>query len=178
VITRATALPGAYVIDLERHEDHRGFFARSFCRDELAAVGLDFEVVQSSLSYNIRRGTVRGLHLQKPPFAEAKLVSCLRGSVYDVIVDLRPGSPTFRKWIAHELSEATYRTLYVPPGFAHGYQTLEDHSLVLYQMTVRYEPEAASGLCWNDPCLGIRWPLRDPILSERDRSHALLAEVA
>jgi dTDP-4-dehydrorhamnose 3,5-epimerase len=164
----ATALAGAYIIDIERLGDERGFFARTFCRDEFAAHGLRNAFVQGNVSSNARKGTLRGLHFQKKPYEEAKLVCCTRGAIYDVIVDLRRDSPTFRQWASFDLSAGNRRLLYVPEGMAHGFQTLEDESDVFYLMAEMYHPEAAAGVRWNDPAFGVAWPSAAPILSERD----------
>jgi len=168
----ATELAGAYLIELERLEDERGFFARTFCRDEFAAHGLRSSFVQCNVSFNARKGTVRGMHFQEKPHEEAKLVRCTRGAIYDVIVDIRKGSPTYKLWTAVELTADNGRMLYVPEGLAHGFQTLENNSEVLYQMSEMHHPESARGLRWNDPAFAIRWPLASPILSERDARFA------
>lgn len=169
MIFTETAIAGAFIIDIERKEDRRGFFARVACVDEFAAHGLSFEPVQASVSWNIRRGTVRGLHHQAPPHAETKIVRCTAGAVYDVLVDVRPTSPTCGRWVGIELSADNRRSLFVPEGVAHGFQTLVDGTEVYYQMTTRYNPDAARGIRWNDPALGIDWPLRDiALLSDAD----------
>jgi dTDP-4-dehydrorhamnose 3,5-epimerase len=165
-----TALSGAYLVEPEMHRDVRGFFARTFCEDEFSANGLSPHVAQCSLSYNERKGTLRGMHYQAPPGAEAKLIRCTRGSIHDVIVDLRRSSSTFRKWIAIELSAANRRMLFVPEGIAHGFQSLEDGVEVFYQISIAYRPEAARGVRWNDPAFAIEWPLPNPVLSDRDAS--------
>jgi dTDP-4-dehydrorhamnose 3,5-epimerase len=165
-----TGLPGAFVIEPERLDDPRGFFARTFCAREFAARGLDPRLAQCSVSFNKRRGTLRGMHYQVPPHAEAKLVRCTAGSIHDVIVDLRPSSPAFRRHASVVLSAENRRALYVPEGVAHGFQTLEDDTEVLYQISEFYAPEAARCVRWNDPAFGIAWPIADPILSERDRT--------
>ena len=169
-----TPLRGAVVVALERMEDERGFFARSYCEAEFRAQGLNPAVAQCNVSWNRRRGTLRGLAWKCRPHEEAKLVRCTRGAVWDVIVDLREGSPTRLRWHAVELSADNRLALYVPEGFAHGFQTLQDDSEVLYQMAESYRPELARGVLWNDPKLGIAWPLADPILSARDRSYPAL----
>lgn len=169
-----TPLAGAFVLELERREDERGFFARSFCQDEFRAHGLSTTVAQCNVSWNRRRSTLRGLHLQAAPHEEAKLVRCTNGAVWDVMVDLRPRSATRLRWHAVELSADNRRAVYIPEGFAHGFQTLADDSEVLYQMSEFYHPECARGLRWDDPALDIKWPLPDPIVSDRDRSYALL----
>jgi dTDP-4-dehydrorhamnose 3,5-epimerase len=169
-----TPLRGAFVVELERLQDERGFFARSFCEREFAAHGLDARFVQCNVSYNARANTLRGMHYQKEPHGEGKLVRCTMGAIYDVIVDVRPGSPTRWQWFGVELSADNRRALFIPRGFAHGFQTLLDHSEVFYQMSEFFAPGSAEGLRWNDPAIGIRWPLQDPIVSARDREHPLL----
>jgi dTDP-4-dehydrorhamnose 3,5-epimerase len=158
VILSETSLPGAYTIDVEPQPDGRGFFARVWDADLLAAEGLDARVSQASVAYNHVAGTLRGLHFQRPPHAETKLVRCTRGAIYDVVVDARPDSATYLRWLAVELTEENRRTLYVPVGFAHGYQTLVDATEVVYQMSVPYAPESADGFRWDDPRLAIDWP--------------------
>ena len=170
----STPLTGAYVVDVKRLEDERGFFARSFCRQEFEAHGLSPYVAQCNVSFNQQRGTLRGMHLQVTPHEEAKLVRCTQGVIWDVIVDLRTGSATCGKWFGVELSAASRRALYVPEGFAHGFQTLTDGAEVLYMMSEFYHPESARGVRWDDPKLAIAWPLPNPVISERDRSYPLL----
>ena len=164
-----TELPGALVIELERLEDERGFFARSFCEKEFAAHGLVTSFPQCNVSYNRRRGTLRGMHYQAAPHREAKLVRCTAGAIWDAIVDLRPGSPGHLQWTAVELSAETRRMLYVPEGFAHGFQTLCDDAEVFYQMSHPHVAEAGRGFRWNDPRFAIPWPLEVRAISERDR---------
>jgi dTDP-4-dehydrorhamnose 3,5-epimerase len=166
-----TALAGARLVELEPIEDERGFFARSFCRREFEQAGLEPCIVQCNVSFNRRRGTLRGMHFQRAPHAEAKLVRCTRGAVYDVIVDLRPDSPAFRRWLGVELSAENRRALYVPRGFGHGFQSLQDDCEVLYQMSDFYAPQAAGGVRWNDPAFAIRWPIEPPIVSARDAAY-------
>ena len=176
-----TPLSGAWVVTLDRHEDERGFFARTFDRREWEARGLDPTVVQCNTSYNARAGTLRGLHYQADPHGEGKLVRCTRGAMYDVIVDLRPGSPTRAHWFGVELSAANGTSVYVPPGFAHGFQTLADETEVLYMMGHEYVPEAGRGVRWDDPAFGIDWPeppLGGRTLSERDANYANYADYA
>jgi dTDP-4-dehydrorhamnose 3,5-epimerase len=164
-------LAGAYVIELEPLRDERGFFARTWCRDELAAHGLNPVIAQCSTSHNDRAGTLRGLHFQRAPHAEAKLVRCTRGAIFDVIVDLRPGSPTHASWFGAELTEERGNAMYVPEGFAHGFQTLTDSADVLYMISERYAPAAAGGVRWDDPAFGIDWPeAAERTISERDRT--------
>jgi dTDP-4-dehydrorhamnose 3,5-epimerase len=170
LIFAPTPFDGAWIIDLKRLEDDRGFFARSFCQDEFKAQGLDSRIAQTNVSFNRRRGTLRGLHFQAQPHAEAKLVRCTQGAIWDVIVDLRPQSSTFKRWYGVELSAANRRSLYVPEDFAHGFQTLTDDAEVLYFMSELYYPDLARGFVWNDPAFGIEWPLASPTMSERDRA--------
>ena len=169
MIFREMPLKGAWLIEPEPVKDERGLFARVYCRDELAAHGLDPALAQSSVSWNARRGTLRGMHYQVAPHAEVKLIRCTSGAIYDVVVDLRPGSPTFRRWTAAELTAENRLMLYVPQGFAHGFQTLRDGTEVLYQISEFHHPESARGVRWNDPAFGIEWPMSDPLLSARDR---------
>ncbi len=168
-------LAGAYLVRLDRRCDERGFFARSFCADEFAAAGLPADFPQQSLARSTRAGTLRGMHLQLAPHAEAKYVRCVRGRIFDAIVDLRPDSPTYRRSAAVELDEETGDALFVPAGFAHGYQTLRDDTDVLYAMSARYAPDAARSIRWSDPALAIAWPLQDPVLSDADRNAPDLA---
>lgn len=163
-------LSGAYLIEPERREDERGWFARTFSQDEFQAYGLNPLIVQTSVSFNHRAGTLRGMHYQADPHAEAKVVRCTAGAIYDVILDLRPFSPTFKQWLAVELTADNHRMLYIPEGLAHGFQTLVDHSEVLYQMSEFYHPESARGVRWNDPAFGIEWPAAERIISERDQA--------
>jgi dTDP-4-dehydrorhamnose 3,5-epimerase len=177
VIFTETDLENAFVVDLERREDERGFFARAWCADEFADAGLSTRVVQCNVSFNRHRGTLRGMHYQVPPHAEAKLVRCTRGAIYDVIIDLRPESPTYKRWAGFELSAENGRALYVPEGFAHGYQTLTDDVETFYQVSEFYAPGAERGVRWNDPAFGIEWPLPDdPIMSEKDKTWPDFAE--
>jgi len=171
MIFTPTALDGVWQIDLERHTDPRGHFARSFCAEEFAAHRLPSSFVQCSVSFNARRGTLRGLHWQAEPHPEAKLVRCTSGAIFDVAVDLRPDSPTLHRWVGIELTARNGRALYIPPGFAHGFQCLTDDSEVFYQMTEAYHGDLGRGARWDDPAFGIVWPLPDPILSERDLVH-------
>jgi len=172
------ALSGAFLVESERLEDERGFFARTFCAAEFAARGLRPPIVQCSVSYNRRRGTLRGLHYQASPHEEAKLVRCTHGAVYDVIVDIRPGSATFRQWAGIGLSAENRRALYVPEGFAHGFQTLVDDTELFYQASAAYVPEAARGIRWDDPALAIAWPpAAARVISPRDLALPTLAEI-
>jgi dTDP-4-dehydrorhamnose 3,5-epimerase len=166
-------LQGAYVISLERLEDNRGFFARTFCTREFSKHKLNTQIVQSNLSYSRRKGTLRGMHWQIRPCQETKLISCYRGKIYDVIVDLRPTSPTYTRWIAVELTDDDYKMIYVPKGFAHGFQTLKDDSLLCYQVSEFYSPDYERGARWNDPAFGIRWPMTPPtVLSNKDGAYS------
>lgn len=174
----ATPLPGAFVIDIDALKDARGFFARTVCTDEFATQGLNGHFVQQSVSFNHRAGTLRGLHYQATPHEEEKLVRVTRGAIFDVIVDLRRASPAFGRWFGIELSAANHRQLYIPGGMAHGFQTLEDDTEVLYEMSVAFHPESARGLRWDDPQLGIAWPACPArIFSERDQSLPLFSEL-
>lgn len=178
-----TDLAGVYVVQIQRIEDERGAFARIFCRREFANAGLDVDVAQANVSYNRRRGTLRGMHLQLPPAAETKLVRCTHGAIFDVAVDVRPASPNFRRWVGVELSAENGLMLYVPKGFAHGFQTLTDNAEVAYQMSEFYTPALGAGMRWNDPAFGIIWPLPVAVIADRDRDYpdlnpALLASLS
>lgn len=166
-----TKLKGAYVIDIEPHPDNRGFFARTFCMDEFVAKSLDNRIVQCNISYNKKKGTIRGMHYQVAPHEESKLVSCARGCIFDVIIDLRADSATYGQWTAVELCGKNSKMLYIPKGFAHGFQTLRDEVVVCYQMMAFYYPDASRGVRWNDPAFGIEWPLEPFVISERDRQY-------
>ncbi len=166
-----TKLGSVFIIEPERIEDERGFFARTFCRREFEARGLNPNLVQCSTSFNRKGGTLRGMHYQVDPHAEARLVRCTMGAIYDVIVDLREHSPTARQWIAAELTANNRTMVYIPEGFAHGFQTLEDNTEVFYQMSEFYAPLSARGLRWNDPAFAIRWPLPAAWMSEKDSSY-------
>jgi dTDP-4-dehydrorhamnose 3,5-epimerase len=167
-------LAGAYTVELDRLEDERGFFARSYCAQEFAERGLPAAMPQTSVSFNARRGTLRGLHYQAEPHAEEKLVRCTAGAIYDVIVDLRPDSPTLRRWFGVELSADNHRALFVPKGMAHGLITLCDETEVLYMISVPYVPDSARGVRWNDPAIGIVWPMPPSVMSARDAAYPLL----
>ena len=171
IIFRETKLKGAYVIEPERFEDARGFFARSFSQTEFEAHGLRSQFEEAGISLNLRRHTLRGMHWQEPPNAQAKLVRCTRGAIYDVIIDLRSGSPTYKQWLAQELTAQNRLMLYIPEGFAHGFQTLADETEVFYQMSKAYAHASERGVRWNDPAFGISWPETERIIiNERDRS--------
>jgi len=167
---RELAIPGVFLIEPERHEDERGFFARTFCQREMAARGLDVRVAQCNTSYNRLRGTVRGMHYAVPPADERKLVRCTRGAIHDVLIDLRPDSPAYGRHIAVELDAENRLGLYVPAQVAHGFQTLADHSEVLYQMSTFYDPDCARGVRFDDPSFAIRWPQEITVASQRDRA--------
>jgi dTDP-4-dehydrorhamnose 3,5-epimerase len=153
-------------------EDERGFFARSFCQKEFEEHGLNPCIVQCNISYNKKKGTLRGMHYQVAPHEEAKIVSCIRGAIYDVIIDLRPNSSTYCQWFAMELSSENYKMLYIPEGFAHGFQTLEYNTTVFYQIAEFYHPKSAKGIRWNDSAFQIKWPISDWIISKKDRDYA------
>jgi len=172
-----TKLRGAYIIDLERREDSRGFFARAFCQKEFAAHGLKPLIAQANVAYNFKKGTLRGMHFQFPPAAENKLVRCTRGAILDIIVDLRAESQTYLQNIAVELNEENGRALYVPERFAHGYQTLHDNTETSYQVGEFYAPDYESGLMHDDPRLGLEWPLPVTIISEKDQKFTLLDHI-
>lgn len=176
MIFRELDLPGAFLLEPELRMDDRGFFARTFCRREFEEHGLDPEVAQCSLSFNRWRGTLRGMHYQATPGEEAKLVRCMRGAIHDVIVDVRPGSPTLGRHAAVDLSADDRLALYVPPGFAHGFQTLSDDTELYYQMSAFYAPELARGFRYDDPELGIEWPLPVTVISDRDRELPTFAD--
>jgi len=166
-----TKIDGVYLVDIQPHEDQRGLFARTFCEREFAAIGASAHMVQASVSLSRRRGTVRGIHFQWPPSREGKLVRCVRGSVFDVIVDLRPASPTYAEHVAVDLDAASRRAVYIPPGLGHGFQTLGDDTEVFYQMSDDADASLAAGVRWNDPAFGIAWPLADVTINERDANY-------
>ncbi len=168
-----TALAGAFIIDPERRADERGHFARVFCRDEFEKYGLENSFSQCNISFNPRKGTLRGMHYQVTPHQEVKLVRCTRGAIYDVIVDLHRDSATYSKWFGLELSADSHRQLYIPRGFAHGYITLLDNSEVFYQVSEPYHPESERGLRFDDPAFAIRWPIEPVLISQKDRNHPL-----
>lgn len=171
MIFTPTELAGAYVLEPEKIEDARGFFARTWCPRELEEHGLNPRLAQCSVTFNRVAGTVRGMHFQTAPHEEAKIVRCTAGAIHDVIIDLRPGSPTRRKWISAELSAENRRALYVPEGFAHGYITLRDESEVLYMITEFHAPASARGVRWDDPAFGVTWPLPVRVIADRDRTY-------
>ena len=176
MIFNETKLKGAFIIDIERREDSRGFFARAFCQHEFEAHGLKPMIAQANIAFNKKRGTMRGMHFQVPPVAETKLVRCTRGAILDIIVDLRPESPTYLQHIAVELNEDNSRALYVPERFAHGYQVLRDNTETSYQVGEFYAPGSEGGLFYNDPRLALPWPLPVSVISEKDEQWKLLDE--
>lgn len=176
MIFSETKLKGAYSIKLEPLEDERGFFARTFCQKEFKKYNLNTTIAQANISYNKYKGTLRGLHMQVAPYEESKLIKCVRGAIYDVIVDLRENSATFRQWIAVELTTSNYQMLYVPEGFAHGFITLQDETEVSYQMNQFYTPGFEKGFRWNDPALNIKWPILPSIISDKDKNFPLIGE--
>jgi len=171
MLFRETVLKGAYVVEPERIVDERGFFSRTWCRSEFEAHGLNPSLVQCNVSYNVKKGTLRGMHYQVVPRAETKLIRCTAGAIYDVIVDLRPGSGTFKRWTGVELNADNRCMLYIPEGFAHGFLTLSDDAEVFYQMSEYYSAEHARSVRWNDPAFGIQWPGEVLVISDRDRSY-------
>ena len=168
MIFRETILKGAFVIEIEKFEDKRGFFARAWCQREVEANGLISRVTQTNISFNKKRGTLRGMHYQVAPYEQVKLVRCTAGAIYDVIIDLRPDSPTFRKWTGVELTAENYTMLYVPENVAHGFQTLEDNTEVTYQVSQFYSPESERGVRYDDPVFQVEWPLPVEVISEKD----------
>ena len=177
MIFTETKLKGAFILDLERHEDSRGFFARTFCQREFIQHGLKPVIAQANVAFNVKKGTLRGMHFQYPPFAESKLVRCTRGRIVDIIVDLRPESSTYLDHFAVELTADNYRSLYVPERFAHGYQVVEDITETSYQVGEFYTPSAEGGLLYKDPRLGLEWPLPVTEISLKDKVWKLLAEI-
>ncbi|OAD21867.1 dtdp-4-dehydrorhamnose 3,5-epimerase [Candidatus Thiomargarita nelsonii] len=171
MIFTETKLKGAYIIDLEPIADERGFFARSWCQKEFEAHGLNPNLVQCNISFNKTKGTLRGMHYQVAPHEEAKLVRCTKGAIYDVIIDLRPESSTFKQWVAVELTAENYQMLYIPEGFAHGFQSLADNTEVFYQMSEFFHPECARGVRWDDPAFNIEWPQDERIITAKDMQY-------
>lgn len=169
LIFKETKLKGAFTIELEMHQDDRGFFARTFCKNELEDNGLISDVAQANMSLSKKRGTMRGMHYQKAPFEETKLIRCTKGAIYDVIIDLRPDSPTYKQWIGVELTESNYKMLFVPKDFAHGFLTLLDDSEVMYLVSQFYAPGSELGIRWNDPQFSIQWPFDVQVISEKDQ---------
>ncbi|HZF65087.1 MAG TPA: dTDP-4-dehydrorhamnose 3,5-epimerase [Chitinophagaceae bacterium] len=176
MLIEETPIEGAYVITIEKKEDERGFFARAFCRNEFEAAGLATDLVQANVSFNYKKGTLRGMHMQLPPRGETKLVRCTRGAIYDVVADVREGSGTFKRWFGLELTSQNHRMLYVPEGCAHGYITLEDETEVMYQVSQFYTASAERGYRWDDPAFNIKWPIPPEIISAKDKSHPFLSK--
>lgn len=174
MIFTESSLPGAFLIDPAPISDERGFFARTYCDEEFAAKGVGMQLRQCSVSYNTQKGTLRGLHYQGPPHEEHKLVRCTAGAIFDVIVDIRPHSPHYRRWFATHLSAQNRRSLFIPPGFAHGFITLSDDAEVYYMISVPHAPQYAQGFRWSDPAFSIQWPLAPSVISPRDAAYPLL----
>jgi len=170
MIFKETRLKGAFIIEIDKFEDKRGFFAHAFSQATFESHGLSSRVVNTNISFNTARGTLRGMHYQVAPYEETKLIRCTRGAIYDVIIDLRRDSPTYRQWIGMELTADNYRLLYVPEQFAHGFQTLEDRTEVTYQVSQVYSPDAARGVRYDDPAFRVTWPLEVEVVSDRDAS--------
>lgn len=170
MIFTETKLKGAYIIEIEPIQDDRGFFARAWCHNEFEAQGLTTRLAQANISFNHQQGTLRGMHYQVPPFGEVKIVRCTRGALYDVIIDLRPDSPTYKEWIGVELTAENHKMLYVPENFGHGFQTLVDNTEATYQVSQFYTPGAERGIRWNDPAFGIEWPAEVAVMSEKDKN--------
>jgi dTDP-4-dehydrorhamnose 3,5-epimerase len=175
MIFKELDLKGVFVIEPEKKEDNRGFFARTFCSEEFRKRGLNDRVVQCNLSYSKKAGTLRGMHYQAAPFAEAKLIRCTYGAIYDVMIDLRPESPTYKKWTGIKVNATHRQLLYIPEGFAHGFQTLVNHTEIFYQVSAPFMPEAERGIRWNDPAFGIQWPLTVSVISGKDQVHPLFS---
>jgi len=171
---KESALKGVYIIELKPFIDNRGLFARTFCKKEFQEIGHDQEFVQFNHSVTHKKGSIRGMHYQMPPFSEIKLIRCVRGSVYDVIIDLRKDSSTFLKYTSVEITEHNMLSLYIPHGFAHGFQTLEDNTQLIYHHTAYYTPGYEAGILYNDPAIGITWPLPVSVITEKDLNHSLL----
>jgi dTDP-4-dehydrorhamnose 3,5-epimerase len=165
-----TKLKGAFVVEIEKLTDDRGFFARSWCEKEFEAQGLTARVVQANVSYNLKKGTLRGMHYQIAPYQECKLIRCTRGAIYDVIIDLRTGSPTYKQWTGVELTADNYTMFFVPRDFAHGFQTLMDESEITYQVSQFYTPGSERGIRFDDPAFTIQWPLEVSVISDKDRT--------
>ena len=172
MIFTQTKIHGVFILEPERIEDERGFFARTWCQTEFAEHGIQILPVQCNISFNKRKGTLRGMHYQRAPHEETKVVRCTMGSLYDVAVDVRPGSPTFKQWVGESLSATNRRMMIIPPGCAHGFLTLEDNTEASYQMSTYYAPKHAAGVRWNDPAFGIRWPGNVVVIVDRDRNYS------
>lgn len=167
-----TSIQGAMIIELEKHEDHRGFFSRAFCKKEFEEHGLEHQVVQCNFSKSRKKGTLRGMHYQDVPHSEVKMVRCMSGAIYDVIVDIRKDSPSYMKWFGVKLTEENYKMLYIPKGLAHGFQTLKEDSVIFYMVTEYYNKESEGGVRWDDPAFNINWPLQVTDISEKDKSYS------
>jgi len=165
-----TNLLDAYIIEIEKREDERGFFARAWCKKEFEGHGINSDWVQANLGFSKKRGTLRGLHYQIVPYQEAKLMRCIKGAIFDVIIDVRPESPTYKRWLGVELTADNHKMLYIPAGFAHGYLSLVDNIETFYQVSQFYTPGAEQGIRWNDPAFGIEWPLEAQVISDKDKS--------
>lgn len=170
MIFTETKLKGAFIIDVQKLEDERGFFGRAWCKKEYEQHGLNPNIVQANISYNRKKGTLRGMHYQVAPFAECKTIRCITGSLFDVIIDIRPESPTFKQWIAVELTAENFKTIYVPEGFAHGFLTMADHTTVNYMVSGFYAPGAEAGIKFDDPAFNIAWPMKPSIISDKDNA--------
>lgn len=171
---KETKLKGLYIIEPEIHFDDRGYFARIFCKQELSKTGIDFNIVQANRSLNKKQGTIRGMHFQKPPKVEDKIIQCIKGKIYDVAIDLRQDSPTYGEWVAEKLSEENKKMFLIPKGFAHGFQTLTDNCEILYFMSEFYSPQYESGVRWDDPFFNIKWPIKNRVVSEKDKNWPLI----
>jgi len=169
-----TKIKDLFIIEPDLNIDKRGYFARFFCEKEFKKIGLNFKIIQTNLSFTNKKGTIRGMHFQKLPKAEDKIVHCIRGAIYDIVIDLRKNSSTYRQWVSIELNEENKKMLYIPKGFAHGFQCLSDNCEVLYFMSEFYSPEHESGVRWNDSFFDIKWPIENPILSKKDKSWSLI----
>jgi dTDP-4-dehydrorhamnose 3,5-epimerase len=165
-----TKLKGAYLIEIEKLSDDRGFFARSWCQKEFESHGLTSRVVQANVSYNLKKGTLRGMHYQVAPYQESKLIRCTRGAIFDVIIDLRPHAPTYKQWVGVELSADNYTMFFVPEDFAHGFQALADHTEIFYQVSQFYTPGSEKGIRFDDPAFDVQWPLEVSVISDKDRN--------
>jgi dTDP-4-dehydrorhamnose 3,5-epimerase len=176
LIFTETELKGAYIIELEKFNDERGFFARSWNKEEFEKHDLNSNLVQCNVSFNKKKGTLRGMHYQASPYEEIKLVRCTRGKIFDVIIDLRKNSNTYKKWFGVELSQDNYKMFYIPKGFAHGFETLEENTEIFYQMSTEYNEEMARGIRWNDPTFSIFWPLKITAMSERDKNFSFYGD--
>lgn len=177
MIFNRTKIDGVYIVELEKFEDNRGFFARAWCREEFEKQGLNPNLVQCNFAFNKKKGTLRGMHFQGKPFEEAKFIRCSKGSIFDVAVDVRPDSPTFKQYVSVNLTATNYYGFYIPEGCAHGYQALEDNSELFYQMSCAHAPDHAKVFRWNDPVVGIDWPIKEPIILPRDNEYPDLLSI-